>query len=512
MYIKTRKDPDGDTSSLLLNFGAEMEDQQPSLSPAARLFHSPKFSCYIVIRMGCSIRIHPEVISAGLKETLYKHPRFSSKMVKDRNLCGKKRWIQVPINMEDHVIVPNMDSDMEDADQFVRDYISHLTKSPLDLSKPLWEVHILNVKTSDAEAVAVIRIHHSIGDGASLMSLLLACTRKTSDPDALPSVPTKRKHEDSSSSESSVFWWLLLAIWSAVTLIGNTLVDIVLFVATILVLKDTKTPIKGPPGVELTAKRFLHRTVSFDHIKQVKNAMNMTINDVVLGVTQAGLSRYLNCRYAGENEKDEGAKKKGHNLPKSIRLRANVLVNLRPAVGIQELADMMAKKSKTKWGNRIGYVLVPFTIALQDDPLDYVRGAKLLMDRKKHSLEAFCTYLSANLLTKLIGAKGAGAVAHRVLCNSTLAFTNLIGPLEEISYYGHPITYIAPNVYGHPHALHMHFQSYVDKMTISLAFDPDLIPDPEKLLDDLEESLKLIRDAVVEKELNIAKEGRSSCV
>ncbi|XP_062001459.1 wax ester synthase/diacylglycerol acyltransferase 11-like [Rosa rugosa] len=182
--------------------------------------------------------------------------------------------IQLSINMEDHVIVPNMDSDMEDADQFVRDYISRLTTSPLGLSKPLWEVHILNVdKTSDAEAVAVIRIHHLMGDGASLMSCLLACTRKTLDPDALPSVPTKRKHEGGSSSDSSVFWWLLMAIWLAVTLIGNTLVDLGLFVATILVLKDTKTPIKGPPGVELTAKRFLHRTVSLDHIKQVKNAM-----------------------------------------------------------------------------------------------------------------------------------------------------------------------------------------------------------------------------------------------
>ncbi|KAL6132154.1 hypothetical protein ACLB2K_070525 [Fragaria x ananassa] len=169
---------------------------------------------------------------------------------------------------------------MVDADQFVRDYISHLTTSPLDLSKPIWEVHVL--KTSDAEAVAVIRIHHSMGDGASLMSLLLACTRKTSDPDALPSVPNQRKHQGSSSSDLSVFWWLLLAIWSAVTLIGNTFVDLVLFVATILFLKDTKTPVNGPPGVELTAKRFLHRTVSLDHIKQVKNAMNMVCQPDIL--------------------------------------------------------------------------------------------------------------------------------------------------------------------------------------------------------------------------------------
>ncbi|PRQ60401.1 putative transferase [Rosa chinensis] len=68
-----------------------------------------------------------------------------------------------------------------------------------------------------------------------------------------------------------------MAIWLAVTLIGNTLVDLVLFFATILVLKDTKTPIKGPPGVELTAKRFFHRTVSLDHIKQVKSHIHISL-------------------------------------------------------------------------------------------------------------------------------------------------------------------------------------------------------------------------------------------
>ncbi|ONI25596.1 hypothetical protein PRUPE_2G310700 [Prunus persica] len=337
-----------------------------------------------------------------------------------------------------------------------------------------------------------------MGDGASLMSLLLACTRKTSDPDALPTVPTKTRAD--SSSNSSWFCWFIFAIWSGLTLIWNTLVDMMLFIATLVFLQDTKTPIKGAPGVELTAKRFVHRTVSLDHIKQVKNAMGMTINDVVFGVTQAGLSQYLIRRY-GQNEKDEGSKQKRSNLPKNIRLRANVLSNLRPTVGIQALADMMARKSKARWGNRFGYILIPFTIALRDGPLDYVRQAKAVIDRKKHSLEAFCTYLIANVLIKIIGAKAAGAIAHRVISHSTLSFSNLVGPLEEISFYGHPITFMAPYVYGHPHALHMHFQSYVDKMTICLTIDPDVIPDPNKLLDDLEESLKLICDAVLDRGL-----------
>ena len=50
-------------------------------------------------------------------------------------------------------------------------------------------------------------------------------------------------------------------------------------------------------------------------------------------------------------------------------------------------------------------------------------------------------------------------------------------------------------------ALTIHFQSYVDKMTIVLAVDPKVIPDPEQLLEDLEESLKLIREAAVKQGL-----------
>lgn len=48
-------------------------------------------------------------------------------------------------------------------------------------------------------------------------------------------------------------------------------------------------------------------------------------------------------------------------------------------------------------------------------------------------------------------------------------------------------------------ALTIHFQSYVNKMTIALAVDPNAIPDPYQLCDDLEESLKLIHDAILKK-------------
>lgn len=51
-------------------------------------------------------------------------------------------------------------------------------------------------------------------------------------------------------------------------------------------------------------------------------------------------------------------------------------------------------------------------------------------------------------------------------------------------------------------ALTIHFQSYVDKMTIVLAVDPNVIPDPQQLFDDFEDSLKLICEAVIKQGLN----------
>ncbi|KAM4076106.1 hypothetical protein ACJW30_12G038000 [Castanea mollissima] len=423
----------------------EEEEKEQPLSPAARLFHSPSFNCYIIAILGCNTKFKPDVIKSGLEQTLLKHPRFSSKLVADDG----QRWTKTIVDLEDHVIVPDLDPNIDSADQLVEDYISELTTKPMDLSKPLWELHLLNIKTSDAEAVGVFRIHHSMGDGASLISLLLACTRKTLDPEALPSVP---ENKQAGSTNSGGFWWFLLAFWSVLRLIWNTLLDMLLFGATVLFMKDTKTPIKGAPGVEHNIKKFVHRTISLDDIKLVKNALNMTVNDVVLGVTQAGLSRYLNRRY-GEAEIDGGEKHRKSNLPKSVRLRATILVNVRPTVGIQALANMMEKGSKTRWGNLIGYILLPFTIALQDDPLDYVRKAKATIDRKKRSLESICTFSGGVLILRTFGVK----------------------------------------------ALTIHFQSYVNKMTIALAVVPNVIPDPYQLCDDLEESLKLIHDAILKK-------------
>ena len=66
---------------------------------------------------------------------------------------------------------------------------------------------------------------------------------------------------------------------------------------------------------------------------------------------------------------------------------------------------MMDKNTKAKWGNSFAYVLLPFTIGLRDDPLDYVREAKSTIDRKKHSFEALFTFSIIGLVFQFFGIK-----------------------------------------------------------------------------------------------------------
>ncbi|CAN6831079.1 unnamed protein product [Brassica oleracea] len=265
-------------------------------------------------------------------------------------------------------------------ENFVEDYVSRSTMLPLGKSRPLWDIHILNVKTSDAEAVCVIRSHHSLGDGTSLMSLLVACTQKTSDKNTASTTSViKRPKMIFILKEYSKVCNLIL-IW-------NTFVDLLLALSIALFLKDTKTNLKGDMGVQNNPKKFCHRIVSLDGYKTHKRVFEgdcFTINDVLLGVTQAALSLYLK------------------NFPGRIRLTACVLVNL--AIGIQPLADMMAKDSKCRWGNYFSSVYFPLSTSSETDPLVYLTKAKSNMDRRKNSLLAPLIYSSAKFILNNFGA------------------------------------------------------------------------------------------------------------
>lgn len=74
-----------------------------------------------------------------------------------------ERWngleLRTEVDLDKHIVIPKLDSNMDSPDQFVEDYIYNLSKTTIDKSQPLWDLLLLNVKTSDAEAIGVFRIH-----------------------------------------------------------------------------------------------------------------------------------------------------------------------------------------------------------------------------------------------------------------------------------------------------------------------------------------------------------------
>ncbi|XAR66803.1 hypothetical protein NMG60_11013144 [Bertholletia excelsa] len=160
----------------------------------------------------------------------------------------------------------------------------------------------------------------------------------------LPTLPSAKSKSSPPNKVNSGILSMIRSIW-------YTILGAVLFVATTLFLKDTETPMQGPPSSGIKRWRIIKRTVSLDDAKLVKKVMNVTINDVAVGVTQAALSRYLNRRY-GEQKSQQGSSEEKNHLSKSIRLRAIFLFNLRPLSGTQGLVDMMAKNSPVPWGNK----------------------------------------------------------------------------------------------------------------------------------------------------------------
>ncbi|XP_069144360.1 wax ester synthase/diacylglycerol acyltransferase 5 isoform X2 [Solanum lycopersicum] len=163
--------------------------------------------------------------------------------------------------------------------------------------------------------------------------------------------------------------------------------------------------------------------------------------------------------------------------------------------GSSSLAEMIEKNAIVIQGNCFGFVLIPLDIAQLQNPLDYVHKAKISMDRKKRSLEAQCTFYILQLFLNLFGFKGAAKLAKRVPSQTTLSFSNVAGPIEEVSWSGHPLAFLAPTCYGQPTGLMVHACSYAKKLTFAITVDEGMISDPNQLGDDFVDSFLSINEA-----------------
>ncbi|XBI82994.1 hypothetical protein VPH35_091565 [Triticum aestivum] len=301
-------------------------DGEP-VTPTARLMEP----IYIVVTLGLGCPVNIPVFSAGIAAQLARYPRFCSIQVTDESNGGNPRWVRTVVNVDDHTIIPTLDpaAVAADPDRAVEDYMASLPALPMDRSRPLWEFHFLDFPASEATCTAVIRVHHSLGDGTTLIALLLASARSAADPTRLPAMPeqparTGAIYAPRPRSKGGVLAFVAWA-WSYLVLAWNTVVDVTLFAATVAFLSDPHTPFKyvDHGTASSSRRRFVHRSLPLEDVKFIKNAMNCTVNDVLVGATSAALSRYYFRKSGANNTK--------------ICLRSILLVDTRPTTSLQTL-------------------------------------------------------------------------------------------------------------------------------------------------------------------------------
>ncbi|KAK9166257.1 hypothetical protein Scep_001448 [Stephania cephalantha] len=473
---------------------SEVLDYEEPVTPAGRLFHRPEMEQVINCAVGVKNPIaDAEAIKEEIKKSLMiKHPRFRSVLVRDKS--GREHWRRLShVDLDSHVFVRDVvgssnrdDDDDDDDEETVNGYIANLcVSSSLSLDKPLWEFHVLR-----RQKCLVLRVHHSLGDGISLMSLFLACCRKADDPGEIPTIgPTPTQSSSSSRSSktrpSLSMVSMLRWAWRAVMMGVLTLVFVLKFVGRALGVKDVKTCISGGDGVELLPRKLATAKFKLDDLKFVKNAVsNATINDVLFGVISSGLSRYLDLK--SPNELQEG-----------LEITGLAMVNLRKQPGLQELSKLMKDKSSSRWGNKFGFMMVPvyYHKHATRDPLEYVSKAKATIDRKKLSLEAHFTYILGYLAMTLLGPKVPACLNYRIICNTSFTISNIYGPQEEITCTGNPVTYLRVTSTSLAHAITMHMVSYAGNAEMQVLAAKDIIPEPKVLAKCFEEALLEMKSA-----------------
>ncbi|KAK8529876.1 hypothetical protein V6N13_102767 [Hibiscus sabdariffa] len=468
------------------------------LSPAGRLFTDPKTDVIIHVIACGKDTIDIDFAKSVLKSSvMVQHPRFCSLLVRDKD--GLEHWRRTKIDIDQHVIV--FDKRLDKSGKFIEDtsqgftdngeeavnqYVADLSvSSPLSADKPLWEIHLLM-----AHKCAVFRIHHALGDGFSLMSMLMAGCGKVDEGDDHRDAAAHRvapaKSMESKGRKRRDWRRLLCAISGLLKMIRYTLLFVVEFLLMSWFVCDKSTVISGGDGVELWPRKLATAKFLLEDMKEVKKAIpNTTINDVLFAVISSGLSRYLEHRTP--NASHEG-----------LRLTGVAMVNLRSNPGVQELSEVMKKNSEARWGNKFGAILLPvYYHKPGNDPLEWLKRAKVTVDKKKHSLEAYVTYRLRDLVMTLFGPKYSCLFYYKLLCNTTFTISNFMGPLERITIAGYPVSSMKFNTSSLPQALSIYMLSYVGRVEMQLLVAKDIIPDPELLAKCFEDALLEMRMAAI---------------
>lgn len=432
-------------------------------------------------------------LQATIDSRLASFPRFQMRAVRPKSGVGLPNWEMDPnYDLRSHVQRIALPSPGDKKD--LQEMISNLAMMPLDLNKPLWQVHL--IENYGDGCVIFFRIHHAIGDGIGLMYVLLAAA--DTDPNAPwpESRSDKKKKRSRNIAQSLSFRAMSESVGIGLKTsqkfgkqIAKELEKVVsnpeyrkkIIKATgrfptdftkvlskhTIMSSDPNTPFKGQLGV----RKLVAWTdpMELSQIKTVGRAISTTtLNDVLVATVTGAMRRYLKTRHVAVNELD---------------LRVAIPVNIRKPGTEFEL------------GNKFSLVFLALPVYLED-PVLRLKEVKRRMDSLKNSPDPYINFVLLNSIGYFppgIAKKAAHLFANK----ASGVMTNVPGPKTPLYFAGSRIDNL---MFWVPRSgkvgLGISILSYDGKVTVGIASDEKLMPDPEILLEGIEEEFNYLLELV----------------
>ncbi|QRN95734.1 wax ester/triacylglycerol synthase family O-acyltransferase [Archangium violaceum] len=414
-----------------------------------------------------------EVVRERLVE---RYPRFRQRVVTG-GVLGAPRWEDDPgFRLEAHLRHTELRAPGDRA--ALEALVGASMSTPLDFSRPLWELHL--IQGYEEGGALLMRVHHCIADGISLARVLLSLTDERAGGGP----------ESAGVEAEETPGALARLLRGARTVVGSTrsawkrgsellaepiqLMDMAVegargasALSRLLTLtQDPPSPFKGALGAE---KRVAwSQPVPVGKLREIGHCTGSTVNDVVMAVVAGTLRRYVEAR--GQSPED---------------LRAVVPVNLRP----------MNEPIPRELGNRFGMVFLPLPLGVEA-PVERLWELKRRMDRLKRSPEAAVMFgmLTAAGMAPAPVERAAVEVMRR---KASLVMTNVPGPRRPVYLAG---ARLAGVMFWVPMAARLgvglSIFSYSGHVTLGVAADAGLVPEPRELIADFEAELESLAEAV----------------
>jgi diacylglycerol O-acyltransferase len=419
--------------------------------------------------------------TAHLQARLDAVPRYRQRLAQPPLRIGKPYWVDDPgFNLSYHLRHTALPS--PGGEEELRRLAGRIFAQRLDRTKPLWELWV--VEGLDEGRFALInKTHHAVVDGVSGIDLTTA----------LFDLEPGGRSEDGAVHES----WSPPPPPSSAELLAHVAHDVALTpirlarraagltaapgralsdarrvagglgeIAAVMGTGATRTPLNGPIGPH---RELAWIEVELAELKEIKNGLGGTVNDVFLAVMAGAIRRWLRSR--GE-------------LVDGLRLRACVPVSVR------------TEADRGALGNRIVAMFAPLPVGIED-PVERIHEVTRAMAGVKESGQA----VGADAITAVeeLAPPTILAQASRLQFSTRLynvLLSNVPGPQFPVFVLGRELQSFVPVAFlSEDKRLAVAIVSYNGRAAISVIADSDHVKDLPALMGEVSMSVAELSQA-----------------